>query len=413
MQALAPNKTKIKKYGSLISPVRDRNEPIYNWHAFKHSYSKKLVEELVKDFLLPKGSWVLDPFSGGGTTLLACKELGINARGLDILPFSVFLSNVKTRSYQPKELTEHLSIFSTQRPSAPKENDSLPDIGIVDLAFSDSVKKELLKIRQQIGSIKNTKVRDFYMLGLLSILESVSNTAKAGGFLRVTNKKISASRVYPAFLDRVGKMISDVEKFNANLKHFKSDVVTEIGDARDFSFNRKFDAIITSPPYPNRHDYTRIYALELILNFVQNNTELKKIRYDTLRSHVEARKRFEVAQYKQPVAVDRIIARIKKEGTNNSKVLEMIEGYFEDMYLVLCQMKKSLKKGGKIALVVSNVRFSGVNVPVDRILAQLGEQAGLSTSSVITARYRGNSAQQMETFKRKPSRESIVVWENK
>jgi len=90
----------------------------------------------------------------------------------------------------------------------------------------------------------------------------------------------------------------------------------------------------------------------------------------------------------------------------------MIEGYFEDMYLSLFQMQKCLKKNGRIALVVSNVRFGGVNVPVDKILAGIGEQIGLSTNAIFTARYRGNSAQQMKQFKRKPSRESIIIWKN-
>jgi len=150
----------------------------------------------------------------------------------------------------------------------------------------------------------------------------------------------------------------------------------------------------------------------MIFNFIRDDGELKKIRYDTLRSHVEAKKRFDAENYKQSATIDRIIARVKKAGLNNSKVPEMISGYFEDMYLSLCQMQKHLKKGGKLALVVSNVRFGGVNIPVDQLLAQIGEQAGLHTESVLTARYRGNSAQQMGRFQRKPSRESIVIWRN-
>jgi DNA modification methylase len=404
-------KPRTKKYKSLISPARDKNEPIYNWHAFKHSYSKQLVEELIQEFKLPKGSWVLDPFSGGGTTLLACKELGINTQGFDILPFSVFLSNVKTRTYKPEELRKQLASFAAAPKTRAKKGESLPDINIVNLAFNTGVKNELLTIRRQIELIRNSIIKDFYMLGLLSILESVSNASKAGGFLRITNKKIAAKDVRPAFLDRVTRMITDVEIFNQRHKPQAVKSSTALGDARNFPISRKFDAIITSPPYPNRHDYTRIYALELILNFVQDNDELKKIRYDTLRSHVEAKKRFEIVGYKKPAIVDKLVDQVKKRGTNNSKVPEMIEGYFEDMFLCLLQMRKSLKKNGKIALVVSNVRFAGVNVPVDKILAEVGEQSGLVARDILVARYRGNSAQQMDTYKKRPSRESIVVWE--
>ena len=402
---------KVAEYGSLISPARDRNEPIYNWHAFKHSYSKKLVERLVETFKLEKGSWVLDPFCGGGTTLLACKELGINSAGFDILPFSAFLSNVKVRTYDPRKLKQQLKIFNKAGGRIPK-GASLPDISIVNKAFGKDVEKELLRLKHKINAIRNPEVRDFYMLGLLSILESVSNTSKSGGFLRITPRKVSGKDVLPKYLARVEAMISDVEKFNDTLKFPKTRTVAELSDSRQFSTQRKFDAIITSPPYPNRHDYTRIYGLELIFNFIQNDGELKKIRYDTLRSHVEAKKRFDAENYKQPAIIDRIIARVKKAGLNNSKVPEMISGYFEDMYLSLCQMQSHLKSDGKLALVVSNVRFGGVNIPVDQLLSQIGEQAGLRAEAVLTARYRGNSAQQMGKFKRKPSRESIIVWRN-
>jgi len=138
---------KLKKYRQLISPVRDNDRAVYNWHAFKHSYSKDLVVELVKEFGLKEKSWVLDPFCGGGTTLLACKELGISSKGYDILPFSVFLTNVKTRTYKPDELRKYLGWLKQGKGRA---IDDLPDIELVDKAFNEAVKKELLSLKQKL-----------------------------------------------------------------------------------------------------------------------------------------------------------------------------------------------------------------------------------------------------------------------
>lgn len=402
---------KTNEYGPLISPYRDRDRSIYNWHAFKHSYSKALVEKLINEFGLKNNSWVLDPFCGGGTTLLACKELGINSEGYDILPFSVFLSNVKTRTYEPILLKQNLKKFYKKNKTIKKHAD-LPDIKIIREAFSPEIKYELLSLRYIINTISDSKIRDFYLLGLLSILESVSNTIKAGGFLRIEKKNIAKSEVRRQFLSKIEIMIEDIEKFNKTLKFSNVKVNSKISDSRSLKTKRKFDAIITSPPYPNRHDYTRIYGLELIVGFIKDHNELKQIRYNTLRSHVEARKQFEAKSYIKPKIIDILVTKIKKSGLNNSRVPEMIEGYFEDMYLSLLQMQKCLKKNGKIALVVSNVRFSGVNIPVDTILAEIGTQVGLSVSAIFAARFRGNSAQQMKAFKRKASRESIVIWEN-
>lgn len=399
------------EYGSLISPYPDRNMPVYNWHAFKHSYSKALVTKLAHEFDLKKGSWVLDPFCGGGTTLLACKELGINSEGYDILPFSVFLSNVKTRLYNPKVLTQYLSLFQKDGKTHNDKFD-FPDIKIIHEAFSIGVRNEILNFKSIINTIDDQSTQDFYMLGLLSILESVSNTSKAGGFLRIEKKQVAKNEVRKRFLGRIQKMIADVIALNKTLNSFDVQTRAHVADSRALPTEKKFDAVITSPPYPNRHDYTRIYGLELIVGFIQNHNELKQIRYNTLRSHVEAKKQFESINYHKPQIIDRLIGQVKKSGLNNPKVPEMLEGYFEDMYLSLLQMKRRLKKNGKLALVVSNVRFGGINIPVDTILAQVGEQAGLATKSIIVARQRGNSAQQMKLFKRVPSRESIIIWES-
>ena len=394
----------------LISPMRDNQRPIYNWHSFKHSYSKALVDTIVKEFKLKKGAWVMDPFCGGGTTLLACKELGINSHGFDILPFSVFLTNVKTRNYDPAQLAEVKNKFRRSTRIS-MHFPSLTNIPIAKKAFSPKIRNELIKIKQWIEKIDDSISRDFYNLSMLSILESVSKTSKSGGFLRLRNNRVRAKTVETSFLSRIDTMISDVRQFNKQFKWKGICASASRSDARELHTAKKYDAVITSPPYPNRHDYTRIYALEMLFDFVQSNNDLKSIRYETLRSHVEAKKKYECTGYIKPVLLSKLTRKVKANGTNNPMVIGMLEGYFEDMYLALREMSQRLQKRGRIALVVSNVRFAGVNIPVDEILSEVGEQVGLKPKVIWIARFRGNSSQQMKEYNRKPSRESIVVWE--
>lgn len=402
---------KIKTLSHLISPRRDIHSPIYNWHSFKHSYSKELVDVFIKEFKLKKGAWVMDPFSGGGTTLLACKEAGLNAHGFDILPFSVYLSNVKTTDFDIKKLKRAYTKF-TDTTEWPKPKGQLPDILILQKAFTHEKEESLLQVKGRINRIKDKATRDFFNLGFLSILEAVSNTAKSGGFLRIVDKNFQPDQIKPLFLKKIQAMIADVEAFSQRQCEGTTETRAFLGDAREIPTENIFDAIITSPPYPNRHDYTRIYSLEMVFDFVNSNDELKQIRYGTLRSHVEAKKKYEVEGYEAPSKLNKLIAEVKQNGVNNTQVIGMLEGYFEDMYLVLAQMKAHLQKKGKIALVVSNVRFAGINIPVDEILSDIGEQVGLKRSGIWLARYRGNSSQQMKSYKRAPSRESIVMWEN-
>jgi hypothetical protein len=397
--------------GPCISPHANQHIPIHNWYAYKHGYSRELAVYLINEFNLSEGSWVLDPFCGSGTTLLTCKELGINAQGFDILPFSVFLTNVKISDYDVADLERQLTLFTgSMREASSFKKMALPDIPLVKKAFKPEVEERLLELKSTIDAISAPKVRAFFNLGFLSILESVSNTSKAGGFLRLIQRDVNSNIIESIFLDKVKSMLKDVIEHGKFKKDRTVSVVAEIGDARKLSTKQKFDAVITSPPYPNRHDYTRIYALEMVFDFVTTNEALKGIRYQTIRSHVEARKKYEAAGYRKPEILGNIIEEIRRNGTNNPQVIGMIEGYFEDMYLVLSQISRCLKNKGRVGLVVSNVRFAGVNIPVDEILAEVGAQVGLSPKEILVARYRGNSSQQMRDYMRKPSRESIVIW---
>jgi len=178
------------EFGPLISPQRNQYIPIHNWYTFKHGYSRDLAIHLIANFNLLKGSWVLDPFCGGGTTLLTCKELGINSRGFDILPFSVFLTNVKIEDFDDKELMRQLELLKRDKKNYSYET-ALPDIPIVRKAFQPDVEKELLSIKHKVESIDDSKIGAFFNLGFLGILESVSNTSKTGGFLRLVNRVMS------------------------------------------------------------------------------------------------------------------------------------------------------------------------------------------------------------------------------
>jgi DNA modification methylase len=62
-----------------------------------------------------------------------------------------------------------------------------------------------------------------------------------------------------------------------------------LDDARRLRYVRgHFDLVITSPPYPNRHDYSRIFHIEL-LSLGLNDEQIRQIRHHSLRSNIEAK----------------------------------------------------------------------------------------------------------------------------
>jgi site-specific DNA-methyltransferase (cytosine-N4-specific) len=393
----------------LVTYVPNKRLPVYNWFKFKEGFSRQLVTELVAQFGLTARDLVFDPFAGCGTTLLTCKELGIAAAGIDVLPTSVFVASVKLHDWDDlDELLAAVQRLMNVPYRKPKSN--WPDVRIINLAFTPNVQKEVLFFKEQIERFPNP-TRDFLMVGLLSILETVSRTSKDGQFLRLVEKQIPPVR--DALRSALTTMISDLSQQHQTLfKSGKARTDVAVGDARDESWAKRYhgkvSAMITSPPYLNRYDYSRTYALELCLLTVRSHREMVSMRHSLLRSHVESREHTG-KEIKLP-SLDEVLSELAKKDLNNNRLPVMVQGYFEDMNVVIRNMATALKPGGRIALVVANAQFAGENVPVDLMLSELAADHGLKTEDIWITRFKGNSSQQMAVWGRRPVRESIVFW---
>jgi len=106
IDGLRPKLKEKLEWGPLATFVPNKDQPIYNWFYYKEGFASELVFNLLEQFRLKPGDTVLDPFCGSGTTLLACKEKGIDCIGFDTLPVSVFASRVKTQNYNIGEIRQ-------------------------------------------------------------------------------------------------------------------------------------------------------------------------------------------------------------------------------------------------------------------------------------------------------------------
>jgi len=391
-----------------VTARANRSQPIYRWFVYPHSFAREFVHWALDEIKLRKEGTVMDPFLGAGTTLLACKEAGISAIGFDMLPLSVLISNVKVRNYRLQTLKELWT--SLKREGWPNLANEVPDIPMLSKAFDPAVLERILSIQHSLRSIRNKKYSDFFLVGLLSIVGYVSKTEKGGGWLRLCPEKVvSPKEVDNRFVNAVELMLSDLEQ-SRRQQSAERNWEAYLADARNLPNTQEFDAVISSPPYLNRHDYTRIFSLELSLPFLKNHNELKNLRYRSLRSHVEAKKTYSADGYNVPSRLEVILDALQETPLNNDRIPSMIRGYFEDLYCTLKGLCPLVKEDGYIVFVLGNVRFAGIIIPVDEIVAEIGEQVGLTWQKTVVARFRGNSAQQMGRFGKELSRESVIIW---
>lgn len=400
--------------GSLVSYKGNKRLPLFRLYRYKEAYSLEFVERFLDHFAAGPKDLVLDPFAGMGTTLFAAMCRGIPSVGVDRLPIATFVARTLPcfLEYPPGTLSRLFESVAKQVDKSPPAEIAL-DVPLISKAFDNETLERLRRWKSAVDRVTHP-LRDGLLLLFLSILEETSCASNDGQFLRL---KLDKTPVWPdkALHDRVLEAESDM--LSARMRwtdfeafaHAKPLVYT--GDARAFNgiaLSREPTILITSPPYANRYDYTRSYALELCFHFVKSADELRDLRRGILRSHIESQTTDE--DIPPHPAVSEVLDSLSRKPLNNPRIPIMLNAYFVDMARVIEQWSRVLARGSRVAMVVDNVRFEGEMVPVDLILSEVAEQHGFSVERVIVARYKGNSSQQMGKYGRVPVRESVLLW---
>jgi len=79
----------------------------HNFYRYPARFSPELARQLISEFSLP-GDYVLDPFMGGGTTIVEALAAGRRSLGVDINDLACFVTQVKTTPLSDRDAEELL-----------------------------------------------------------------------------------------------------------------------------------------------------------------------------------------------------------------------------------------------------------------------------------------------------------------
>ncbi|VVB51332.1 Modification methylase MjaII [uncultured archaeon] len=385
---------------SQVTFQENKQIPLHRWFYYKEGYSPNLVTTLLKEYPPTANLPVLDPFCGTGTTLLASRDAGFPSVGTDILPLGVFVANTKLQTgYDTTKLADECRKLLSVKFGTPTQK--FPRIDFLDThrAVGRYAREDLMFFRERILAVEDEKIRNFMMLALISIALQSSNLKRDGGVLKIKEKQ-HLPPVRHLLKQKLKHMQRDIE-------HIKEgpESRAEVADARALpAEDNSFGACITSPPYLNYVDYTKLYALELAL-LVGDGGELKSYRKKSLKSHVNA----EAHEKNMPPLplVTEVIEKSRNIPETKTHNPQVIEGYFTDMYRVLKEISRTLAPGAPASLVVGNACLPNQTVDVDTILAELAKNAGLKPEALLVANARWCDVHGIT--KERPVRETIVV----
>jgi hypothetical protein len=250
-------------------PERERTKHVHRLHPYLGKFIPQLVEVLLARYFRA-GENVLDPFAGSGTTLVQALESGLDSTGVDVAAFNCLLMDVKTTVYDPflleRELRDAHARADERSPERPSP--------YMRRWFASRAASELLAFRSLVDDYEHADV-------LRVVLARAARSAR-----RTTHFDLDFPRTpqrKPYWCHKHRRECRPVATASQFLSRYTLDTLVRLkafarvrargrtasvihGDARSVEYPRRFDGIVTSPPYPGLIDYheQHRYAYELL-----------------------------------------------------------------------------------------------------------------------------------------------------
>ena len=424
---------------AIVSSQNQQGIPGFRWFRYREGFSWDLMEYLLRQ---TKGRTLIDPFSGVGTAPFAASSFGGSGVGIEIMPVGVMVARTIAAAALV-DIAEFrgtgdklISYIKSKR--EPADQDFFRHIRITHKAFSKSTEMKIALARGFLRRLGSSPVTDLLSFACMSVLETCSYTRKDGQFLRwdyrsgrdLRSKDFHKGKI-PEFETALRSRLSEIEQDLPRLaamlcgdkvKFYEGSCLSGLRSLPE----REFDICLTSPPYANRYDYSRTYALELVW-FGYGEDEVSALRQRLLSSTVENRPKtdflasLDVFQNVERVInnqelLSTILTRLREYAAEgllpNRHVIRLLENYFLEMGVVIAEMARVMLPGGSWFMVNDNVQYGGEEVPVDLILSDIAEQLGFRCRCIwVLPRGKGNASQQMGRFGRRELRKCVYFWE--
>lgn len=423
----------------IVSYQANKTHPGLRWFKYKEGFSA----DLVRGFLGMADGPVLDPFAGLGTTPLVAGSRGREAVGIEIMPVGARAAQAIAAVAGEVCIEALKAEFFALLQAAASPTDCgadwrFPHVQITQHAFSPENERALARARAFVAAVGDETLRLILDVACMSVLEEISYTRKDGQYLRWDHRSGRNLRsgmhkgpipgFEEALLRRIEQMIVDAPALKrlyggGSARFVEGSALRALPDLDD----RTTGLTVTSPPYANRYDYTRTYALELAwLGF--DRDAFGELRQDLISATVENRSKQQLLGETYPrkemlalsesaiagqTALDEALHALEccRSQLSNPHVIRLVRNYFSEMSLIIAELSRITRPGGRVIMVNDNVQYHGEEIPVDLILSSIAEYCGFECEEIgVLPRGKGNSSQQMGKFGRRELRKCVYIW---
>ncbi|WP_223897028.1 DNA methyltransferase [Lactobacillus huangpiensis] len=319
---------------------------------------------------------MLDPFMGSGTALIEAQKLGLNTIGIDLNPYAVLLSEVKTHDYSE---TNWAAVITRIFNKLNEKEYLVPifDFNKINKWFRKDIILSLSRIRNVIKSENDIWIRKFLWVCMSETIYSHSNDRTSSFKLHVKFEEQIEAIPDNAIKDFL-KIVSHKCTFLST--HELPTAKIYAGDAKEACTKiatESVDMICTSPPYgDSATTVTYGQASILFLKWIDKK-DLESRNLSKLLSNFSAIDSLSLG------------GRVAAPNGYSSKLLEnflaniapkkciKVKRFFSDYWIIIQQMARVLDEDGTIIITLGNRTVDNQVQPLDQITIEMFAKLGI------------------------------------
>lgn len=412
----------------------------HGFHLYPARMHPEIAKRLIAKYASDTKKVVFDPFMGSGGVLVESLLHGNNAIGIDVNPFAILLSKVKTTPIDSKRLQRaYVKIAANSVSDYTSEMDyqNEPKSKSLNLNFwyDKDVIKKLQILKHHIFAISDKDIRDFFKVCFsLTSRKASYQRNSIYKIYRISQEDLAAfkSDVFAIFSDVCSKNIKNMQKF-ADVVQSNAKAFPLLGDTRNIkeSFAKipseildsgKAHLVVTSPPYGDHRTTVAYGQFSKHPGLWLELPEEQLLDVDS--TGLGGKKRGDFADLGSPL-LEKTIAQVEKNDkeitkkTNNPYRAADVFAYFYDLDGCFEQISTVLKKGSShCCFVVANRTVRRVRIPTDEIIIEMAKKHGFRHKETIyrtianKAMAAKNAPENITNLSGETmTRESIVIWE--
>jgi len=432
-QSISTSQSKLRE-NSKINRLDIQDRAFHDWYRFVLAFPPHLVRNYIDEFGLTNKSVLLDPFCGTGTTLIESKLKGIFSYGVEAKLFAHFASSVKTDwEVKPDNLRQcsyevaEIALNTLQKQGLIDQAPFLGDINSLELrTLSEEENKLILSnsisplplhktlvLLEYLNQLKTERIYNHLILALANTLVQIASNLHFGPEVGIGKLKEDAP-VITSWLSEVEKMAEDLQIISNRTPTICKTFFADARCLNNILPLNSIDAVITSPPYPNEKDYSRITRLEsVILGFISSKSDLKLMKKGFIRSNTRnvyrgddddkwIEENSEIQQIANSIENRRIeLGKTSGFERQYSKVTKL---YFGGMARHLDSLRPALRPNAQLAFVVGDqASYLRVKIRTGQLLVDIAKRLGYELIRIDLFRTR------FSTVTKEQLREEVIL----